>query len=138
MNNQNPYNTGHPWYYVLGGKVLSIRNIWEEVNLDNRKGGYNRDEIKKAFGNNEKLRALKAETITRLKSDISRYRQCVLKLHKYRKSCPENHYPVCEDVHVSVSLKVSHIYNELANLKYIEELLSYQPDLFDIGHLGHE
>lgn len=132
MTMQNTYNNGHPWYYVLGGKVLSIRDIWEEVNLDNRKGGYNRYEIKKAFGNSEKLRALKVKTVARLKSDISRYRQCVFELHRYRKSLTENHNPVCEDVHVSVSLKVSHIYNELANLKYIEELLSYQPDLFDL------
>ena len=125
------YSSGHPWYYVLGGKVLSIKDIYNEANSSEYRG-YRAEEIKKASGNNSKLRNLEAETIHRLKSDISRYRQCVFELHRYRNSLTENHNLVCEDVHMSVSLRHNHIYNEFANLKYIEELLSYQPDLFDL------
>lgn len=78
------YDTGHPWYYVLGGKVLSIREIFNQVSISDYKG-YNADEIGKALGNNSKLCLLKADTTERLKKDISVYRQSALKLHRYRK-----------------------------------------------------
>lgn len=129
MNIQNSYNSGHPWYYVLNGKVLSIKEIWNEANSAN-KYGYNQESIEKASGNNEKLRILKAEHIKRLKTDISRYRQCALELHKFRKKTKENDTLQCEDVHVSISLKHNHIYSEFLNLKHIDRLLSYQPELF--------
>ena len=132
MTDYNSYNTGHPWYYVLGGKVPSIKAIWKEVaHLDYK--GCKEDDIKKAAGNSSKLRALKAQSFLRLKNDISSYRKYALELHRYRKSHSTDDHLVCEDIHVSLSLKNNHIYNELAHLRYIEELLSYQPDLFDFG-----
>ncbi len=124
------YSTGHPWHYVLGGKVLSIKEIWNEANASDYRG-YRRDTIKKYFGKSDKLKALKSETIINLKRDINRYRECALALHRYRNKLPKNHQPTCEGVHVAISLKKNHIYNEFSNLKYINELLYQQPDLFD-------
>ena len=41
---------------------------------------------------------------------------------------PEN--PVCRDIHTNISLKHNHLFNNLAHLHYIDELLSFQEDLF--------
>lgn len=130
MDKENTYSTGHPWYYVLGGKVLSLKEILKEVNEALYKG-YLETEIDKAAGNNAKLLELRTKIQSRLKDDISRYRQCALELHRYRKTLPENYKPACKDIHTSMGLKRNHIFNELANLKHIEELLSQQPTLFD-------
>jgi hypothetical protein len=130
MSYENSYKTGHPWYYVLGGKVLTLKEIWQEADTASYRG-YLESEIDKAAGNNAKLNVLKTEAIARLKEDISRYRICALELHRYRKALPENHEPVCEDIHASMGFKRNHIFNEFANLKQINELLQQQPTLFD-------
>ena len=59
------------------------------------------------------------------------YRQVALELRRYRKTTTEICDPICKDIHTSMSLKYNHIFNEFANLKYIRQSLSYQPDLFD-------
>lgn len=130
MSDSNSYSTGHPWYYVLGGKVLSLKEIWQEAEQTNYKG-YRETEIDKANGNNTKLRTLKAETIQRLKVDISGYRKSALALHRYRKNLPKDWHPECDDIHTAMGLKRNHVFNEFANLQHIDELLAYQPDLFD-------
>jgi hypothetical protein len=38
------YGYGHPWYYLLGGPVLSPRTILEGAKASDYRG-YNRDEI---------------------------------------------------------------------------------------------
>ena len=130
MSDSNSYSTGHPWYYVLGGKVLSLKEIWQEAEQANYKG-YRETEIDKANGNNTKLRRLKAETIQRLKVDVSGYRTSALALHRYRKGLPKDWHPECDDIHTAMGLKRNHVFNEFANLQHIDELLAYQPDLFD-------
>jgi hypothetical protein len=130
MSDSNSYSTGHPWYYVLGGKVLSLKEIWQEAEQANYKG-YRETEIDKANGNNTKLRSLKAETIQRLKVDVSGYRTSALALHRYRKTLPKDWHPECDDIHTAMGLKRNHVFNEFANLQHIDELLAYQPDLFD-------
>ncbi len=115
-----PYSSGHPWYYVLGGHIPSIKEIRLEVRATAYKG-YLAGEISKAFGNDAKLRSIKDDVEAALKKDISQYRQCAFQLYQYRKTAKESE-PVCDAVHVSVSLKRNHIYNELAHLDYINEL----------------
>lgn len=122
MSDSNSYSTGHPWYYVLGGKVLSLKEIWQEAEQANYKG-YRESEIDKANGNNTKLR--------RLKVDVSAYRTSALALHRYRKKLPKDWHPECDDIHTAMGLKRNHLFNEFANLQHIDELLAYQPDLFD-------
>lgn len=126
------YGNGHPWYYLLGGPVLSPRTILEDAKASDY-CGYNRDNIAKADTlpepkRSEALRALYAKHLADLKSDISIYRRCVRDLSSYRKNSPE--VPVCEDVHVNMGLKISHMVNDFAHLIWIEELLSKQGDLF--------
>jgi hypothetical protein len=130
MSNANTYSTGHPWYYVLGGKILSLKEIWQEVDTATYKG-YLEAEIDKASGNTRKLQEMKTKAIVRVKEDISRYRQCALELHRYRKALPKDWHPECDDIHTAMGLKRNHIFNEFANLKQINELLQQQPTLFD-------
>lgn len=66
--------------------------------------------------------------MSRLRSDLSRYRRVVFLLHEHRKETSEI---TCAEVHTSVSLKHNHIYNELAHLAWIDDLLSVQLDLFE-------
>ncbi|MEQ9230595.1 MAG: hypothetical protein RIF46_07915 [Cyclobacteriaceae bacterium] len=127
-----PYHSGHPWYYVLGGKTLSVREIQKEAKESGYKG-YLKDDITKIRGDNEKLRRLKSKVKDNLKKDISIYRKNVFALHQFnRVNKASITKPVCEDVHLSVSLKMSHLTNGFAHLNYIDELLSQQPDLFDL------
>ncbi|MEO9804791.1 MAG: hypothetical protein ABJF04_16160 [Reichenbachiella sp.] len=114
------YSSGHPWYYVLGGRVLSIKEIWLDVRSSGCKG-YREEEIAKSLGNDAKLRSIKENVLTTLNKDINRYRQYAFELHQYRKQASKNE-PICDDVHVSISLKRNHIYNDLAHLDYIDKL----------------
>ncbi|MEM7147754.1 MAG: hypothetical protein AAF591_21805 [Verrucomicrobiota bacterium] len=64
-------------------------------------------------------------------NDVSEYREVVRELHRYRKTEVTQGKPEFADVHCDVSLKHNHLYNDFAHLIRLEELLSYQPDLFD-------
>lgn len=130
MTQENTYNKGHPWYYVLGGKIPTLKEIKQDAEISSY-NGYRAEDIKKCSQNNSKLKLLREQVRESLKNDISRYRQVALELHKYRKTTTEICDPICKDVHVNMSLKYNHIFNEFAHLKYIRRSLSYQPDLFD-------
>ena len=53
------------------------------------------------------------------------------KLRHYRRTAePLHEEPRCADVHVNMSLKVSHLINDFAHLLLLDELLAEQPDLF--------
>lgn len=129
----NPYSPGHPWYYVLGGPVVPLSVIAVTV----RQRGYQGylTTIDKADSKSEpdrsgELRQIKAEVLSDFWKDVSRYRDVVRNLHRYRKTNTGD-TPECTDVHMSVSLKHNHLYNAFAHLIRIEEMLSLQPDLFD-------
>lgn len=126
------HNSGHPWYYVLGGPPLTPKQILASVK---RQGyhGYLRDEIATAASRCEprrssELRALRSRALDSLRFDLSRYRSAVRELRAHRTSCND---VVCTDAHVAVSLKHNHIFNELAHLAWINDLLTEQRDLFD-------
>lgn len=129
------YHTGHCWYYLLGNPVPSLKQILYEVKASEYRG-YNREDILAAAQKSEPhrsaaLRKLRDKYLEGLRSDISRFRCVVFELHQHRKihGVPEN--PVCaEDVHVSVSLKLCHIYNGFAHLLCIDELPDQQGELF--------
>ncbi|MDW3210294.1 MAG: hypothetical protein R8N23_10530 [Reichenbachiella sp.] len=126
------YCSGHPWYYVLGGTPMSVKEIWTLMQEPDRYG-YLKDDIEKSAGNNQKLRKLQADIRLSLNKDISRYRRVVFEFNQFRKSNSidlEN--PKCEDIHVSMSLKVSHLLNGFANQRHVNDLLAHQPELFDI------
>ncbi len=42
----NNYKSGHPWYYHLGGKILTPKNILENAKLSNYQG-YLENDVKK-------------------------------------------------------------------------------------------
>lgn len=124
---------GHPWYYVLGGAVLPPRAILERTRARNYRGYMSceidridrMDEPKRS----EALRSIKDRVLKDYRADLSIYRQCACELHRTRREC-QNDPPECLDIHVSLSLKHNHLWNNLAHLAELDRLLSRQGDLF--------
>jgi len=129
------YSAGHPWYYVTGGRRLSIKEIQASVIASGYRG-YMAHDIDKADQLNEpkrsgKLRSIRKEAKEALIFDISRYREVARDLVRRRGAGLDDVDELeCADVHMSMSLKHNHIYNQLAHLLVIDELLSQQGDLF--------
>lgn len=132
------YNTGHPWYYHLGGPVLTPKQILGNTRYSGYQG-YRKDEIKVIDDivepeRSNRLRKIKVELVVNLKADLSRYRQCALELHRYRvrKGDFTDAPPTCDDIHTNISLKHNHLVNGFAHLITIDDLLSQQRDLFGL------
>lgn len=129
------YVAGHPWYYLLGGKILSPKEILAAVKEKNIKG-YMEDEIetinrKHEPQRSEALRALEKKIIADYRQNLSRYLELARALRRRRREGLEASNPSqCEDIHVNIGLKQSHLINNLAHLRQIHELLTYQLDLF--------
>lgn len=132
----NPYRPGHPWYYLLGGKVLLPSAICEAV----RKAGYQgyRTDIDATDTMSEPkrsttLRAIRAAVLEELRRDLSRYREVARALRLYRRETTSDPLPdICADVHTAISLMHNHLYNDFAHLMRLDTLLSHQRDLFDL------
>jgi len=133
--NLTGYNFGHPWYYVLGGEILSPKQIRAEVSARNFQG-YMAEEVnavdnKPEPHRSEALRAFKAKFLKDLAEDISRYRQIARAIRRDRAENPVFIEPdSCDNNHTDISLKYAHIYNDFAHLNFIEYLLAQQGDLF--------
>lgn len=128
------YSPGHPWHYVLGATPPFPKKILERVRERGYRG-YKKHEIQNAAVKAEParsaaLRAIRDEARLSLFANLSRYREVARGLRQYREN-PNKQPCFCADVHQSVSLKHNHIYNDLAHLIWLDELLSEQRDLFD-------
>jgi hypothetical protein len=130
------YRPGHPWYYLLGGKVMPPKAIRFEVRLAAYKG-YRQEEILCAAGKPEPqrsqlLRKIHDEVRQSLKRNISIYREVTRELHAYRRSHEGQPIPNCSgSVHTAMSLKYAHIYNDFGHLELLDSLPE-QVDLFDL------
>lgn len=129
------YSAGHPWYYVLGGAISTIKAIRACV-LASDYRGYLADRIHEAGNKQEPertqaLNALRAEIIATMRGDISRYRECARELRRHRQECTDKTPSVCADIHTAISLKFNHIYNGFANLRTLDEIPT-QLDLFSL------
>lgn len=132
------YGAGHPWFYFLGGPVLTPKEIRAEVKYTGYRGYLAEDiciaDRKPEPHRSKALRELRAEVRRMLGEDISRYRKVARELHAYRRE--HAHVEVLPsssaDVHTAISLKHNHIYNDFAHLLRLDEALSKQRDLFDL------
>lgn len=129
------YNAGHPWYYLLGNPVLSLKQIREKAIAGDHRG-YMSDDIDAAAQKAEPhrsiaLRKFRFAILKQLANDISLYRKCVFNLctYQYREGIDPSP-SICDDIHVAVSLKHNHIYNNFAHLAFLDELPNHQGDLF--------
>lgn len=77
------------------------------------------------------LRALRARFREDLRRDLSRYRACARALRAWRAWETETAPDCAQDVHVTISLKHNHLFNDFAHLAWIDALLNKQRDLFD-------
>ena len=133
QNSPNTYSPGHPWFYLLGGRVLTPKEIKKSVRASDYKD-WRADELEKLEAKAEPqrsqdLRKLRATVLAELADDLSRYRQVALELHRYRRRTAGQELP-CHAVHTSASLKHNHLFNDFAHLIAIDDLLAQQPDLF--------
>lgn len=129
------YNAGHPWYYLLGGAVPTVKTIQASV-IAGDYAGYLAHSISDADRKAEpqrstKLDALRAQIVEDLHDDIARYRTCVRDLRKARAKQSEATTLECNEVHTAISLKHNHIVNDFANLRTLDNL-PHQADLFSI------
>lgn len=130
------YGSGHPWYYNLGGKVLSPKQIKESVKQSGYQG-YMRSDIAAADNRAEPqrsqtLREMRRKAMLDLASDLNGYRARARELAAFRSEHPEPCEPSSADIHTNISLKHNHLFNDFAHLIWLDDLLSKQGDLF--GH----
>lgn len=129
------YDAGHPWYYLLGGDIPSIKAIRACSILGEYPGcsvGLIREADSKAEPKRtEVLRCLRNRAIEDLRSGISRYRECVRELRRWRDKNQQVIKPECGGVHTAISLKFNHILNGFANLHRLDQLPK-QRDLFEL------
>ncbi|MGJ8572291.1 MAG: hypothetical protein ACSHXI_16495 [Hoeflea sp.] len=131
------YGSGHPWYYLLGGRVLYPKEIRAQVNAATYRG-YLKDDIlataaRQEPKRSEALRKIRHEVIAGLRRDIARYRQCAFELMNHTLEQDRTARLVsCDDVHVAISLKHNHIVNGFAHLALLNELPEQQGDLFTL------
>ncbi len=99
--------------------------------------GYKRDDINQADNRQEperssSLRSLRLSALNDLQADLRTYRELARDLRDFRKMdiAEQEVQPICSDIHMSMSLKYNHLYNDFAHLVFIDELLSLQLDLF--------
>jgi len=128
------YCAGHPWYYLLGGKRPTLKQISAYAERFEKRG-YRAEEIDAVHRLPEPKRTAalsktRAEIMDGLRRDMSGYRRAVRNLSAYR----ENHQPdvsprSCDDVHVAISLKFSHLLNDFIHLQKLDSIPS-QLDLF--------
>lgn len=131
------YLPGHPWFYHLGGRPLTLKQIRESVRRSGYRG-YKAGDIA-AIGRkaepqrSAELRRLRAHVLAELNDDISRYREVVRDLRRYRESRAQDCTAACcNDVHVAASLKHNHLYNDFGHLILLDDLLTRQGDLFGL------
>lgn len=135
----NGYQPGHPWYFFLGGRIPTPKQIIADVKASKYKG-YREDEFLTADRKEEPhrsaaLRRIRDEEIQGYRKDLSRYRKLACELRKYRLTqelSKSEDVISCDDIHVNINLKYNHLFNRFAHLLYLDELLSRQPDLFDV------
>ncbi|AQQ04124.1 hypothetical protein B0E33_11420 [Roseibium algicola] len=128
------YCAGHPWYYLLGGKRPTLKQIWAYAQRFERRG-YRAEEIDAAHRLPEPKRTqvlskIRAEIMDGLHRDMSGYPRAVRNLSAYRKTRqPDTSPRICDDVHVAMSLKFSHLLNDFIHLQKLDSIPS-QLDLF--------
>lgn len=135
---KNEYSTGHPWYYKLGGAVLKPKQIIIKVK-ENGYRGYMREEIQKADNKpepqrSESLRKIRDQVFESCQNNLSIYRKVVCDLHRDRKEngIIQNDGNASNDIHMSMSLKHNHLYNDFAHIEYLNKLIAHQYDLFEV------
>jgi len=135
LNEHRGYHAGHPWYYLLGGDVLTPKQIQAEA-IASDYCGYKADDLRKIDNQlepkrSDSLRKWQAKFKADLKSDLSIYREVARELRHEREINPLKEIPVsCSGVHTAMSLKHAHLYNDFAHLHFLDELLGRQLDLF--------
>ncbi len=128
------YSAGHPWYYLLGGDIPNIKGIRTCAIAGEYRGCLARliheADYKAEPKRTEALKFLRNGILDDLRVDVSRYRECVHELRKWRTKQDATAKPECGSVHTAISLKFNHILNDFANLRTLDGLPK-QGNLFE-------
>ena len=122
------YHPSHPWYYVRGGKPLRLKTIRDNA-LKNHHAGFISDDIAKTARlcepkRSTMLKNFKQNILRDLQGDIALYRQL---RRLYTLECSKHHpqippaLPICQNIHVSLSLKYAHLSNHFAHLHQLKK-----------------
>ena len=101
------YAAGHPWYYHLGGRRLSLKEI-RQAAINSGYRGYDSEEIDRIAKmqeprRSELLRTMRQKFALDLIDDISRYRKLARELVKYRnEGLDSKQSRCCDDIHTNM------------------------------------
>lgn len=127
------HDCGEPWYYALGGPVLTIKQIKAKVKASNHRG-YLENELPLIDAQPEPRRLelflhYREEFRAELAENLSSYRRAVRKLNEYRASSQQKAPPTyCHEVHEEMSVTYALLTIDFGHLALIDELLSKEPD----------
>lgn len=122
----NDYSPSHPWFYKLGGKPISLKNIRHQV-IQSQYQGYLADDIAKLHkmpepNRSNRLLGMREECLAELRRDIQIYRRLRRELaHQIRNNTHNHDSTICTDIDVSLSLKYSHLSNHFAHLNALDK-----------------
>jgi len=137
MATQGGYDSGHVWYYYLGGRLMFPSEIRAEVEQGDYEG-YLADKIREADEKPEParsraLRDMQADLERALLSDAKRYRQVCQRV-RYRRRWlgpwPDEARDMWDEPNTAAMLKHNHLFNGFANLRTIAKLSERQLELF--------
>lgn len=124
--NINTYSPSHPWFYKLGGKPISLKNIRHHV-FQSQYEGYLADDIAKVHkmpepNRSHRLLEMREGCLADLRRDIQIYRRLRRELaHQIRSNTHNHDSTICTDIDVSLSLKYNHISNHFAHLNALNK-----------------
>lgn len=132
------YNSGHPWYYRLGGEILTVEQIKTKAS-DGRTIPHfvqmyyakldMMEEPKRSASIQQEIDALERG----LRKDVARYLECVTEINRLRTVCGPEPYDWIKQTYneptTSISLKHNHISYCAAKITALKSL-KRQGDLF--------
>lgn len=134
------YHVGHPWYYKLGGRAHTPKEIREDARIRALDGhfanGFAHLDRKKEPARSDAIEKERSEIKANITERISRYREVVRELHRLRTFIGPEPYDwfkhVLNDTNQAVGLVHAHISYHYAYLHALNAL-DQQQGLFGSG-----
>lgn len=120
------YKPSHPWYYKLGGKPPTLKSIRDNA-INQKYQGYLSDAIAKAHRQSEPKRSAHLQQyITSITADLWRDVACYRQLRRhyallYLHGKRNQNTDICDDIHISLSLKYNHLSNHFIHLHQLQQ-----------------
>lgn len=130
------YDSGHCWYYRLGGKILTLTEIRKSVE-GGTYAGYLAGDIEKIANKKEPKRSQDARALrTHIEDELARDARMYVEAGnrvRYRRRWLgpyQDEVRLFDEPFTAISLKHNHLYNGFANLRTLDNLTNQQMELF--------